>query len=105
MNVKIIPSAGNVLLDFYADWCEPCKWVIPILAEIEKHFGSKIKIEKVDIDANPEFAKNLHILSVPTLILFVNGKEAWRKRGFDAAEVMIRDIEDVFASTSPASGT
>ncbi|MBL0103249.1 MAG: thiol reductase thioredoxin [Bacteroidetes bacterium] len=81
------------LTDYYADWCEPCKWLEPILEELKKHFGDRIIIQKVNIDENAADAAALHILSVPTLILRRDGKEIWRKRGFDIAPKMINEIE------------
>ena len=83
------------LVDFYADWCEPCKWLEPILDEMKKHFGEKIIFEKVNIDEQPELAASLHILSVPTLILYKDDREVWRKRGFDIATKMIAEVENV----------
>jgi thioredoxin 1 len=90
---KLISDTSPVLVDFYADWCEPCKWAIPVLDEVEKHYAGKVKFHKVDIDQNPELAKSLFILSVPTLILFISGKEAWRMRGFDTASALKRLID------------
>lgn len=84
-----------VLVDFYADWCEPCKWVIPILDEVEKHFSGKLFLHKIDIDKSADLAKSLHIMSVPTLMLFVKGKEVWRMRGFDPAPVLIKIIKNL----------
>ena len=81
--------SSTVLIDFYADWCEPCSWVVPVLDEVGKHFNEKIKIVKINIDEHPEITKSLMILSVPTLILFVDTKEVWRMRGFDTAPSLI----------------
>jgi thioredoxin 1 len=81
-----------VLVDFYADWCVPCKWVLPVLDDIEKHFNGKIILHKIDIDTHTEIAKSLSILSVPTLILFKEKKEVWRMRGFDLPPILIKSI-------------
>jgi thioredoxin 1 len=89
---------GLVLVDFYADWCEPCKWALPVIDEVIRHFNGKIVLEKVDIDEHVDRAKSLHILSVPTFILFRDGQEIWRIRGFDAAGVMIRKIESALVA-------
>jgi thioredoxin 1 len=86
------------LTDYYADWCEPCKWLEPILEDLKKHFGDRVVVNKVNIDEQPEEASSLHILSVPTLILRLDGKEIWRKRGFDIAPKMIAEIESVVAA-------
>src|SRR5436190_14677858 len=81
-----------VLVDFSAEWCEPCKWVLPVLDEVEKKFSGKLKLHMVDIDQHTELARTLHILSVPTLVLYQNGKEIWRMRGFDSASVITSQI-------------
>jgi thioredoxin 1 len=90
---KAIADHDIVLIDFSADWCAPCKWVVPILDEVEKHFNGKIKIQKIDIDEHAGVAKSMHILSVPTLVLFRLGQEVWRMRGFDTPPNLIKTIE------------
>lgn len=73
------------LLFFSAGWCEPCKWADPIVNEVVENAGGKISLSKIDIDVNVEMAKQHHIMSVPTLVLFKEGKEVWRMKGFDTA--------------------
>jgi thioredoxin 1 len=94
MSISFPNDDGFVLVDFHALWCEPCKWVIPILDDVLIHFEGKISLEKCDIDEHPDVAKDFHVMSVPTLILFHNKKEIWRMRGFDTAQKMIRVLED-----------
>lgn len=89
---NIISSSSAVLIDFYAEWCAPCKLVVPVIDEVGVHFGNRLKIHKVDIDNNSEISKSYAILSVPTLILFRDGKEIWRMRGFDTAPGLIKII-------------
>jgi thioredoxin 1 len=89
---EIISSGEFVLVDFHAIWCEPCKWVEPILNEVEKHFSGKVLLKKIDIDVYPDIARDLHVLSVPTILLFKNGEEVWRIRGFDTLTHMIEKI-------------
>ena len=89
---NIISEHDSVLIDFCAVWCEPCKWVGPILDDVDKHYCGKIKIHKIDIDDHADVAKSLHILSVPTLVLFSSGKEVWRMRGFESAAVLIKTL-------------
>lgn len=89
---RVVATHPAVLVDFYADWCEPCQWVLPILDEVEKHFTGKLKLLKIDIDTHSDIAKTLHVLSVPTLVLFREGKEVWRMRGFDPAPLLIKTI-------------
>lgn len=89
---EIISTHDVVLIDFYATWCEPCKWVVPILDEVIKTFSGKILLHKIDIDEQPDIAREYHVLSVPTLMLFKNGNEVWRMRGFDTASLLTRTL-------------
>ena len=90
---KTISSKEFVLVDFHAKWCEPCKWVEPILEETISRFDGKINLHKVDIDKHPDVAREYHILSVPTLLLFKNGNEVWRMRGFETAPALTKIFE------------
>lgn len=92
---EIVSTQSVVLVDFYANWCEPCKWVVPVLENVQRHFNGKISIQKIDIDKHVEIARDIKIMSVPTLVLFQNGKEVWRMRGFDTAPKLIRIFEEI----------
>lgn len=81
---------SKVLIDFYADWCSPCITMEPILNEVDKKF-EEIELVRVDIDENKALATNFKIRSVPTLILFDDGKEVWRKSGL----VSKRDLTEM----------
>jgi len=91
---------GFVMVDFYADWCEPCKWALPVIDVVIEHFKGKVLLEKINIDESPEIASEYKIMSVPTFILFKDKKEIWRMRGFDIAPVMIRKIEAALQSVA-----
>ena len=78
---KIIHSPVPVLVDFYADWCAPCKIQSPILVEIARESGKNLKVIKIDVDRNPEIASRYQIRSIPTLVLFKNGQAIWRQSG------------------------
>ncbi len=73
---------GLVLVDFYADWCGPCKMIAPILQELSETHADKVTIVKVNVDEEGELAQRFDVMSIPTLILFKDGKPVNRKMGF-----------------------
>ena len=77
----LITSNIPVLVDFFADWCGPCKAKNPILEELKGIKGEKVRIVKVDVDKHKEIAAYYQIQSVPTLMIFKNGKQLWRQSG------------------------
>jgi thioredoxin 1 len=70
-----------VLVDFFADWCGPCKAMMPSIERVAKENTEKLSVFKINIDKNPALATNLGIRSVPTLLLYRNGKIVWRQVG------------------------
>ena len=81
----IINSEKPVLVDFFATWCGPCKMMHPVLDELHGLVGEKARIIKVDIDKNQELAALYNVRSVPTLMVFKNGKLEWRQSGYQEA--------------------
>ncbi|MDB4121413.1 thioredoxin [bacterium] len=77
----LINTKQAVLVDFYADWCGPCKMLAPILKEVKKDLEDGIKIIKIDVDKNQPLAAKYQVRGVPTMILFKNGEQVWRQSG------------------------
>jgi len=89
---KLISSEIPVLVDFYAEWCEPCKLQAPILKEISSELNTKIRIIKIDVDKNQAIASRFRIRGVPTLMLFKKGKSVWNRPGVTAKRDLIEII-------------
>jgi thioredoxin 1 len=85
---ELINREKPTLVDFYADWCGPCKLMGPVLQEVKKRLGESASIIKVNVDQSPETAVHYNVQGVPTLLLFKNGRMLWRKSGVvQAAEL------------------
>ncbi len=91
---QLIQGSTPVLVDFTAEWCGPCKMMKPELEELHKRMAEKLRIIKVDIDKSPEAANAFTVQSVPTLILFQNGKQLWRQSGLMQARSLEKIIEE-----------
>ena len=92
-NFEEMTGKGKTLVDFYADWCGPCKMLTPVLEEVATELKGKVVIAKLDIDKSQALASKFQVTSVPTLILFKDGAEAGRLVGLRDAEAIKEFIE------------
>jgi thioredoxin 1 len=91
---ETIKSETPTLVDFYAEWCGPCKTMKPILEQVKKRVGTNAKIITVDVDRNQHAANAFKIRGVPTLILFKNGEVLWRQSGVVPADKLTSLIQE-----------
>jgi thioredoxin 1 len=90
---ELLEGDTPVLVDFFAEWCGPCKMMQPILEDTSRQLGGKVKILKVDVDRNPLAASKFQVRGVPTLILFSKGEVVWRQSGVVPAQQLVQLIE------------
>lgn len=90
--LNIVSGPTPVLVDFYADWCQPCKMQTPILQEFAREVGNRIKVIKIDVDKNPEIARRFQIQGVPTLALFKNSQITWRQSGLVTKQDLLQVV-------------
>ncbi|HEY2763186.1 MAG TPA: thioredoxin [Pseudonocardiaceae bacterium] len=91
---EVLSSDRPVLVDFWATWCGPCKLVAPVLEEIAAEYAGKITIAKMDVDKNPSTSRDYQIMSIPTLILFFEGKVVKQIVGAKPKAALLADLED-----------
>ncbi|WP_299101596.1 thioredoxin [uncultured Winogradskyella sp.] len=89
---EIINKDQPVLVDFFADWCGPCKMLSPILKQVKDELGNDVAIIKIDVDKNQSLATKYQVRGVPTMLLFKNGKQVWRQSGVLQKDEIIKII-------------
>ncbi|MEM1574948.1 MAG: thioredoxin [Nitrososphaerota archaeon] len=87
---------NNLIIDFWAEWCAPCKAIAPIIEELAKEYAGKIIFGKINVDENREITAKFFIMSIPTLIFFKNGKEVNRIIGLVPKEIINKEIEKIY---------
>ena len=94
-DAEVVQSAVPVVADFWAEWCGPCKMIAPVLRELATQYKDKIKIAKIDVDAQVELAQQFNIVSIPTILVFSKGKVVKQQVGAvprQALEKMIKEV-------------
>ena len=90
---KVLENNKLVLVDFWAEWCGPCKTLSPIIDEVADEFGEKVDVAKVDIDQNQEYAAKYGIRNIPTVLLFKNGEIVDKQVGVAPKKKYVESIE------------
>lgn len=92
---EIIAVDKPVLIDFFAEWCGPCKMMPPILEKVKDELGDNVKIIKIDVDKNQNLAAKYQVRGVPTLMIFKNGKQVWKQSGVVQKQELVRLLKSV----------
>lgn|SRR5689334_11288909 len=87
-----IEGKKPVLVEYYADWCEPCKLLVPVLQEVKETAGDRATVLRINIDQDQPYANDYSVFSVPTLILFKQGKIFWRKNGITSSHEILEHL-------------
>ncbi len=95
---ELINGETPVLVDFYADWCQPCHILSPIVKQVAKAYEGRLRVIKIDVDRNPAIAQQYGIRGIPTLILFKKGQPVWRQAGVVPENVIRQAVDQALNS-------
>lgn len=90
---EVMNSSIPVLIDFWADWCGPCRMITPFIGQIAVQYDRRVKVCKVNVDEEPELARRFNVMNIPTLVIVKNGEEADRIVGFNTKMQIARFVD------------
>lgn len=94
---EVLKSAQPVLVDFWAEWCGPCKMIAPLIEELSKEYGGRVKVCKVNVDECPDSSAKYHIQAIPTLMFFKGGKPVAEMVGLKSRDELKRRLDELLA--------
>jgi len=91
---EVLKNSKPVIVDYWAEWCGPCKMIAPVLEEIAREYGEKIDVVKLNVDENPDVAQRYQILAIPTLNVFQNGEVVKQIKGAKPKAALLKDLAE-----------